>query len=164
MSFFQGNGLYGLLLENKDPLQAHNLPTRRHAHLDTVLPSDGKDYLVAGDMRCPEQPGLLIIHTIFFLEHNRIATILSESQPMKAYLETKARGNDRLKSDIIYKLTRKILVACYQHIVYNDYLPAVLGDELMSEFDLWPSYAATSDYDENVDATLTNEFSTFAYR
>ena len=83
---------------------------------------------------------------------------------MKEYLERKGSGDNRVKSNIVYKLTRKILVACYQHIVYKEYLPLVIGSDLMSEFDLWNRVDQESDYDDNVDASMMNEFSTFSYR
>ena len=83
---------------------------------------------------------------------------------MKTYLESKAGNDTKQKDDMVYKLTRKILVACYQHMVYNEYLPIVLGTDFMEEYDLWNRQDEESQYDESVDPTLTNEFSAFAYR
>ena len=149
--------------------------------MDKILPSEGKDFLVAGDLRCPEQPGLVMIHTVFFLEHNRlgisqicsstmtplcfrIARALSESNKMKTYIDSKTNGNEQKKDDIYFRLARKILVASYQHIIYAEYLPVVLGNDYMTQFDLWSKLNEESNYNEETDPTLTNEFSTFAYR
>ena len=60
----------------------------------------------AGDDRINEQPGLVVMHTIWIREHNRIAQKLSLQNP---------HWND----DEIYFETRKIIIALNQHITYK---------------------------------------------
>ena len=84
---------------------------------------------------------------------------------MKDYLERRGRGDDKRKDNMVYRMTRKILVATYQHIIYNEYLAKILGPEYMDEFNLHPgSSSSFSQYDEEVNPTISNEFATFAYR
>ena len=52
------------------------------------------------------QPGLVVMHTIWVWEHNRIADKLSLLNP-------------HWSSDEIYFETRKIIIALIQHITYK---------------------------------------------
>ncbi|VDM34598.1 unnamed protein product [Toxocara canis] len=79
----------------------------------------------AGDERSNEQPGLTVMHTVFLREHNRIATILN-------------RINNFWPDETIYLETRRIIGAKVQHIVFNEWLPVVLGCETAARYDLIP--------------------------
>lgn len=80
-------------------------------------------YYILGDGRVSEQAGLTSLHTIFMREHNRIAEVLHRLNP---------QWND----EIIYQNTRKIFTATYQHIVYNEFLPRILGWDAVDKYDL----------------------------
>ena len=69
---------------------------------------------LAGDSRVNENPNLAVMHTIFMREHNRIARELKRINPSWA-------NNDLL----LFQEARKILIAQWQHVVYNEYLPGM---------------------------------------
>ncbi len=100
----------------------------------------GDKAYVAGDFRANEHPALLMTHTLFVREHNRLTDILASTQP-------------QLSSDEIYQRARKIVGTQIQAITYNEFLPA-LGVQL-------PVY---SGYDATVDPAIANEFSTAGFR
>ena len=85
------------------------------------------------------------MHTIWFREHNRIATELLTLNP-------------HWDGDIIYHETRKIVGAMMQHITYQHWLPKIFGPVGMR---LLGSYQG---YDPNVDASIANEFAAAAFR
>ena len=74
-----------------------------------------------GDGRVNENVALMGMHTAFMREHNRIEAFLHELNPHW--------DGKRLLQE-----ARRILIAEWQHIVYNEYLPAVLGPFIMSRF------------------------------
>lgn len=82
-----------------------------------------------GDVRAAEQPGLTSLHTLFVREHNRIAGLL--------YSDHSDWDDDRL-----YQEARQILVAVMQKITYDEFLPLVLGKEIMDKYKLgsWNGY------------------------
>jgi len=82
-----------------------------------VCGSKKKDCFFAGDFRVNEQLNLIVLHTLFMREHNRIATEL-------------ARINPRWSDDKIYQEARKINVAEYQHILFKEWLPIIIGKRL----------------------------------
>lgn len=105
-----------------------------------------------GDQRANQHPALTSLHTIFLREHNRIARRLREINP-------------RWDGETIYQEARKIVGAEMQLITYNEYLPLVLGPERMEWFDLTVRRGNQyTEYDNTVEATLANEFSTAAFR
>ena len=61
----------------------------------------------------------------------------------------------------IYQNARRINVGAYQSIIYGGYLPVVLGEKNLDGLELTKD---GSNYDENVDPTLSTEFATAAYR
>ncbi len=71
-------------------------------------------YFHSGDGRVTEHPFLTVMHTIWVREHNRIANILYNSNPV-------------LSDETIFQQARKIVIAEFQHIVYTEYLPTIIG-------------------------------------
>ncbi|XP_077991654.1 peroxidasin homolog [Glandiceps talaboti] len=100
---------------------------------------------LAGDVRSNEQLGLTAMHTLFLREHNRLAVRLSDINP-------------HWDENTLYEETRKIVGAKLQHIIYDHYLPKVLGPEAFSN--LW----TYDGYDSDVDASIFNVFATGAFR
>ena len=79
--------------------------------------------LIAGDFRATEQPGLTSLHSLFLNEHNRIAKNISQLHPF-------------LSDDDIYQMARQIVIAELQNIVYNEFLPVVLGSTTMEQYNI----------------------------
>ena len=123
-----------------------------------ILPTDNDNTcevgscFKAGDGRVNENPLLSVMHTVFMREHNRVADILSNINP--------AWSDERL-----YQEAKRIVSAEYQHIVYNEWLPAIVGKRYMNQFGLYPLNSGFSDdYDSSIDPRITNEFSSAAFR
>ena len=110
------------------------------------VPHGGKGCFLAGDGRVNEQVGLTTMHTLFVLEHNRIARRLK-------------RINPRWSGERVYQEARKIVGAVLQKITYEDYLPKVIGPNTFKTV-----VRPHSGYKDNVDATIPNSFATAAYR
>ena len=96
----------------------------------------------AGDIRANEQQGLTSFHTLFLREHNRIARTLK-------------RLNAHWNGETVFQETRKIVGAIIQKIVYEDYLPIILGPDAL------PSYAR---HNPNINPSISNAFAVAAYR
>jgi hypothetical protein len=97
---------------------------------------------LAGDVRANEQVGLIAMHTVFAREHNRLAAEIAANDPT-------------LKGEEIYQEARRIVGALMQVITYEEFLPALLGPDAL------PAYPG---YNENVNPSIYNEFSTAIYR
>ena len=84
------------------------------------------------------------MHTAWLREHNRLAGRLASLNP--GWVGEK-----------VFQEARRLLVAQWQHIVYNEWLPILLGREYMTSFNLLPtSDSYTNDYDE-VASTIIND-------
>lgn len=103
---------------------------------------DSAELFVAGDVRANEQAGLAAMHTLFVREHNRLARDLAAENP-------------QLGGDQIYQQARRLVIGMMQAVTYNEFLPALLGPDLMGPYE---------GYDPGVDARIMNVFSTAAYR
>ena len=110
--------------------------------------------LYTGDLRVNENPNLAVIHSLFMKEHNRIANTLAQVNPHWS-------NND----EKLYQEAKRILNAEWQHIIYNEWLPIILGDRFMSRFGLYPIDNGYSQlYRDDFDPRITNAFATAAFR
>ena len=123
-----------------------------------LLPNDNQNSCVvgrcfrAGDGRVNENPMLSVMHTMFMREHNRVAANLLSLNP-------------GWSDEKVFQEAKKFVTAEYQHIVYNEWLPAIVGKKYMNLFGLYPkSSGYSNDYDPSIDPRITNEFSTAAFR
>lgn len=70
--------------------------------------------------RCTESGAIGALHTLLLKEHNRIAGILSDKNPS---------WNDAL----LFLEARRALVAQIQHITYSEFLPIILGQQIVNK-------------------------------
>ena len=113
--------------------------------------NDG-DPEVAGDQRVNEQPGLASLHTVWLREHNRLA----------AALESLNTDWDQEK---VFQEARRILTAQWQHVVYSEWLPVLLGPDLVTRLNLGPRTSGYSNtYNQDIDPRISNEFAAAAFR
>ncbi|XP_029018196.1 eosinophil peroxidase-like [Betta splendens] len=101
---------------------------------------------VAGDIRSSENIALTSIHTLMLREHNRLARAL-------------AKLNPHWDGDRLYHEARKIMGAYFQIITYRDYLPLIVGPDLIAK--LLSNYPG---YDETVNPSIASVFATAAFR
>ena len=160
--WIDGSNIYG-----SDDETARNLRSRFGGRLRMQNRRSGRDLLprandrgscrsqacfLAGDGRTNEQPNLALFHTVFAREHNRVASTLQAV-------------NSHWSDERLYQESRRIVVAQWQHIIYNEYLPILLGRRFMTSFGLWPLNSGFSrDYRDDFDPRITNEFASAAFR
>src|SRR6516164_1414523 len=114
----------------------------------TLKTSDGgqalpavNDQFVTGDPRVMENPELSAITILFMREHNFWVSQL------------KAR-NPTWTGDQLYNMAKAITTAEYQNIVYQEFVPALIG----------PVLGQYTGYNPTVNAQVSQEFSTAAFR
>ncbi len=111
---------------------------------------------LAGDIRANEQVGLTATHTLFVREHNRLAEDIGQRLDNgEAELVDLFEESGLSRGDFIYEASRQIVGAEIQVITYNEFIPLLLGNNTLDNY---------SGYDETVDAGISNEFSTAAFR
>ncbi|MEZ6132975.1 MAG: peroxidase family protein [Planctomycetaceae bacterium] len=150
-AFIDGSVVYGSDQERADALRTFvggqlktsegNLLPFNESGLENAGGTTDTLFL-AGDVRANENVALTSMHTIFVREHNRIASELAAKNP-------------RLTDEQLYQQARSIVAAEIQVITYNEFLPALLGPDALSEY---------AGYDPTVNPGIANEFSTAAYR
>lgn len=96
---------------------------------------------IAGDARINENPELAATTILFMREHNAWVAELRSQHP-------------GWRGDQLYEMARAITTAEYQHIVYAEYLPLLIGPVL-------PAYGG---YRADVSAQALQEFTTVAFR
>ena len=119
-----------------------NLLPKNHEGLSNRGGDTRSDLFVAGDVRANENVALTVMHTLWLREHNYWADVLRTR-----HLE--------LSGDDIFSMARVIVQAEMQKIVYDEFLPALLG------VDSIPSY---SGYNPKADVRLENVVSSCAFR
>ncbi|XP_023325282.1 chorion peroxidase, partial [Eurytemora carolleeae] len=102
------------------------------------------------------------MHTLWVNEHNRIAHYLRKQPPIQDYM-TEKKMDIKARDEFLFQETRRILEAELQLVVYSEFLPVVLGPAMMEEFDLFLNSTDTK-YDDNLNPSIINEFSTVSFR
>ncbi|XP_004709888.1 thyroid peroxidase [Echinops telfairi] len=100
----------------------------------------------AGDSRASEVLSLTALHTLWLREHNRLAAALKALNP-------------HWSADTVYQEARKIVGALHQIITMRDYIPKILGPEAFQQY-----VGFYEGYDATVNPTVSNVFSTAAFR
>jgi peroxidase len=107
----------------------------------------------AGDDRVNEMQGLMVMHLIWLREHNRVAAELQTINPF---------WND----EQVFQEARRIVIAEYQHILYSEWLPIIVGREYMESYRILPLSRKSffKSYDPDIDASIENAFSAAGFR
>ncbi|XP_037079378.1 chorion peroxidase-like [Pollicipes pollicipes] len=154
LRMFEGGKLKSYLPEH---FKQHNmlplLPLRfEHQDEGCIRDHPGQRCFLAGEIRVNEQLVLSTMHLSWFREHNRICDILRDLNP-------------HWDDEKLYQEARRIVVACIQHITYDEFLPMLLGKTVMKEHDLiLTDHGYWDGYNEYEDPSITLAFMTSAYR
>lgn len=113
---------------------------------------------LTGDDRANQIVSLMAVHELFVREHNRVAGELSTLNP-------------HWSDEIVFQETRRVVIAMLQHLVYSEWLPYVIGTDTMDRFglnvmadDAQQTNEYSREYDANVNAAVTSEFTSAAFR
>ncbi|QLQ31846.1 MAG: peroxidase [Candidatus Thiothrix singaporensis] len=140
-SYIDGSNVYGSDATTADNLRSHE--GGKLLMLDgELMPENASGQYMAGDSRANENPALTSMHTLWVREHNRITDELAQQHP-------------QWSDEQLYQEARKINVAQMQAITYNEFLPALLGENAL------PDYQG---YNPAVHPTISNEFAAAIYR
>ncbi|XP_043217352.1 peroxidase-like [Amphibalanus amphitrite] len=164
-AYVDGSNVYGSTEHEMMELRGHRggLLKSRPVHGHPYLPADSftcKDVkqpehtcFKAGDERVNEQVDLVLMHTLWMREHNRLAAALASVNP-------------HWDDERLFQEARRIVAAELQHITYNEFLPIVIGGRHMEKTKLLAPLKSgfSNNYDPTISAGITNEFSTAAFR
>ncbi|GLG99518.1 Peroxidasin [Gryllus bimaculatus] len=156
-SYLDGSVIYGSSRDEGDQLRTFHkgqLKTQISKGGKSLMPSEDRNSdcrqdsvfkcFKAGDMRANEHVGLTAMHTLWVREHNRIAGEL-------------ARMNSHWGDETLFQEARRVVAAEMQHITYTEYLPVVLGENIMDKYGLRPlSSGHFTGYDINLNAGIAN--------
>jgi peroxidase len=105
----------------------------------------------SGEGRTNENLALAGIQVLWHRHHNLVAKLL--------------QNQNGWTGDRLYQETRKIVIALNQHIIYNEWLPIIIGPDMMNQFNLNPASTGYSGvYQSTVSVQVINEFTTAAFR
>ncbi|CAI6365415.1 unnamed protein product [Macrosiphum euphorbiae] len=119
--------------QNKEPSIEN---PNSHIRYDTGDPNNGNQNL-----------GITSMQTLFLRFHNYVALKLSSLNPFWS-------------DEIVYQESRRIVIATIQRIIYEDFLPIIIGDDFQELYGL----NQPNIYDPSVNPSTAQEFSTAAYR
>jgi peroxidase len=119
------------------PLNTAGLPNANDAQ---IFPDS--QLFLAGDVRANENVELTALQTLFVREHNFQAGVLKAAHPTWT-------------DEQLFQAARAIVIGEIQSITYNEFLPALLGNNALTPY---------RGYNPSVNVGITNEFSTAAYR
>jgi len=148
-SFLDLSVTYGSSQEQQHKLRAHVkglLRTSKNKYGNILLPqSEGDDQcssrsnshycFLAGDTRGNQHPLLQVFHLIFLRNHNLHALNLAKVNPLWS-------------DEMLFQEAKRLNIAQYQHIIYEEYLPLIFGPTLSSYYNLnADGYEAYSKYE-----------------
>ncbi|CAK1601555.1 unnamed protein product [Parnassius mnemosyne] len=136
-------GPYELLPQSTDPNDGCNT-----VEMNAV----GRYCFESGDERANENLHLTTMHLIWARQHNRVAAELQKLNPV-------------WDDETVFQETRRIIGAQMQHITYAEFLPAILGNDVMWALNLTvQTEGYTNMYDPDLDPSIANHFSAAAFR
>lgn len=95
---------------------------------------------------------LTVMHIIFLREHNNIVEGLRQINPS-------------WNGEQLYQVAKKILTGIYQHIIYTEFLPIVLGQQGLDIYGLRSTPVGhRNSYDITANPSTRNAFGAAAYR
>ncbi|CAL8088900.1 unnamed protein product [Orchesella dallaii] len=142
-SFIDASNIYGSSLEASDKLrdkklgrgrlkqytlehhfQKHGFLPREEAQNGTCffkspLNAELKDCIASGNSDVNLIASVAALNTLFLRQHNRIAKFLFHHNP-------------HWDDEKLFQESRRILIAQIQHITYSEYLPQILGNEMLN--------------------------------
>lgn len=101
-------------------------------------PNAQSRFYVGGDIRVCENANLAALHAIFLREHNRVADEI-------------AQAVTGLDDETLFRYARDVVTAEYQSIIYGEWLPLLLGGNVVSP----ASYSYSPGVNPSVDAFFT---------
>ncbi|WP_017326727.1 peroxidase family protein [Synechococcus sp. PCC 7336] len=180
--FIDGSNVYGSEDERAEALRAGSgglLATSAGPDGEVFLPLNDADnpiananalgfpdeiLFVAGDIRANEQTGLTAVHTLFVREHNRFAGELAErldageaalAEKYDEFLASTDLVGEEALDEFLYQSTRKVIGAQLQLITYQEFLPLLIGENLLDSYE---------GYDPTVDPSVSQEFANAVFR
>lgn len=144
--------VYGKSKKESDSLRSFNSGLLTNS-LENLLPlNTAKDGFVAGDVRVNENMGLQGQQIMWMRQHNNVAKALRVANPI---------WND----EDLFQEASRIVIAQFEHIIYNEFLPQVISFRWMSIYGLTPKPLSDGiAYNQNINPQIYNEFSTAAFR
>ncbi|XP_068626345.1 peroxidase [Battus philenor] len=116
------------------------------------MTAQGRYCFESGDDRANENLHLTTMHLIWARQHNRVAASLTRLNPL-------------WDDETVFQETRRILGAQMQHITYAEFLPSILGVDIMWALNMTlQTDGYSSSYDPSVDPSIANHFSAAAFR
>jgi hypothetical protein len=160
-SFIDGSQVYGSEEELAEFLKANDGTGELKSQVingEELLPFNPENppSFIAGDPRVNEQIGLTAAHTLFVREHNSLAQEIAgriEAGDSKILELLEHSGLE--ENEFIYESARKVVGAQIQQVTYEEYLPLLIGKNLVEDY---------SGYDESVDPRISVEFANVSFR
>ncbi|XP_060073445.1 thyroid peroxidase-like [Ylistrum balloti] len=162
-SFIDGSMVYGTTLERQNSLRdmtqnkglmlvsPGNLPPPLGTNTTCRLTQETNEFCMkTGDGRTQVVPNLANDHVLLLGNHNTIVLQLAEIT--------------RWSEEKLFQEARKINIAIMQQITYGEYLPLILGPDLMNEYKLMVREPSHNIYNAAMNPTVFNNFAVAAFR
>lgn len=166
---FEQGRLKTTFADNGEQMLPYNRATNPFANAKGGLDIADESLYMAGDVRANEQIGLTANHVLFVREHNRLAgeilsrleagesSLVDQYQSFKADYRQKTPGasEETVRDAYLYQAARKVVGAQIQIITYKEFLPILIGDTLLDDYQGYKPY---------INPSVSNEFANAAYR